>query len=167
MGSRAVAMALACCCVSYVAVAADWDPQSFKEAETIDLRTIGTDEGEYWFPVWVVVLDNQVFVRLGSRAAERIRANQAGAAIAVRLNDVQFDQVVTQEAPEYADRVAAAMAEKYWSDVFIRYFPHPLTLRLVGAPPPAAPSSALRSDGAAFAASRYWTVTNRSIHQSH
>ena len=30
-----------------------------------------------------------------------------------------------------APEVAAAMADKYWSDIFIRWFPHPLTLRLV------------------------------------
>jgi hypothetical protein len=29
-----------------------------------------------------------------------------------------------------ADRVAVAMGEKYWSDVFVHYFPHPLTMRL-------------------------------------
>jgi hypothetical protein len=33
-----------------------------------------------------------------------------------------------------ADAVAQAMADKYWSDVFVRFFSHPLTLRLV---PPA------------------------------
>ena len=29
-----------------------------------------------------------------------------------------------------AERVAAAMADKYWSDIFVRFFAHPLTLRL-------------------------------------
>ncbi len=109
---------------------ADWDANAFKEAETIDLRTIGAEEGEYWFPVWVVVIDDQVFVRLGSRAAERIRANQTGAEIAIRVNDRLFDKVQTQDAADYVDRVADAMAEKYWSDIFVRYFSHPMTLRL-------------------------------------
>ena len=29
-----------------------------------------------------------------------------------------------------AEKVAAAMGDKYWSDVFVRFFSHPLTLRL-------------------------------------
>jgi hypothetical protein len=28
-------------------------------------------EGEHWFPVWLVVIDDQVDVRLGARAATR------------------------------------------------------------------------------------------------
>jgi hypothetical protein len=131
---------LASCLASSAALAADWNPGLLIEAETVDLRTVGAEEGEYWFPVWVVVVDDQVFVRLGSRAADRMRANQAGSRIAVRLGEQQFD-VETQDAPDYAGRVADAMAEKYWSDIFVRYFDHPMTLRLVVAPP--APASAL------------------------
>lgn len=128
--------------VSYAALAADWEPNIFKDAETLDLRTIGAEEGEYWFPVWVVVVDDQVFVRLGSRAADRIRQNQAGALVAVRVKDVQFDAVEAVEAPDYAERVADAMATKYWSDLFIRYFPHPMTLRLSVAAAPTEPGVA-------------------------
>jgi len=35
------------------------------------------------------------------------------------------------ETPEAAQRVADAMAAKYWSDLVIRFLPHPMTLRLV------------------------------------
>jgi hypothetical protein len=118
-------------------LAADWDPNLFRQVDTIDLRTVSAEEGEYWFPVWVVVVDEQVFVRLGSKASERVRANQTGMELAVRVNDVQFDKVQGQDMPEYAGRVADAMAEKYTSDILIRYFPHPMTLRLSGAPPAA------------------------------
>ena len=120
------------------ALAADWDPNVFRKAETVELRTIGPQEGEYWFPVWVVVIDDQVYIRLGSKAAERMRANKAGTEIGVRVNGAQFDKVQTQDAPDYAERVNDAMAAKYWSDVFVRYFSHPLTLRLAVTPPTAA-----------------------------
>jgi hypothetical protein len=116
------------------ASATEWSPELFVAAETIELRTIGTEEGEYWFPVWVVVIDGQTYVRLGSRAAERVRNNQTGSEIAVRVGDRQFDPVRVEDVPELADRVAEEMAEKYWSDVFIRFFPHPLTLRLMMQP---------------------------------
>jgi len=134
----ALAMLVACGFGLGRAMAADWDPNVFKTAETVDLRTIGEQEGEYWFPVWVVVVDDQVFVRLGSKAAERMRANKTGSEIGVRVHDAQFDKVQTQDAPEYAERVNNAMGEKYWSDIFVRYFSHPMTLRLSVAPPAAA-----------------------------
>jgi len=37
-------------------------------------------------------------------------------------------------APDYAERVAKAMAAKYWSDLIVHHFSHPLTLRLVPEP---------------------------------
>lgn len=111
--------------------AADWNPQAFAQEETLSLRTIGPEEGEYWFPVWLVVIEDQVYVRLGSRAAERVQKNKTAPQLAIKIADQQFDAVKGEEAPEMVDAVAAAMAEKYWSDIFIRFFPHPLTLRLI------------------------------------
>ena len=42
--------------------AAEWNPQNFATEETLSMRTIGPEEGEYWFPVWLVVIDNQVYL---------------------------------------------------------------------------------------------------------
>jgi hypothetical protein len=142
---HALIATVVCCLTSSAAVAADWAPELFREAETIDLRTIGSDEGEYWFPIWVVVIDDQVFVRLGSRAAERVRANQAGTQVALRVGEVQFNEVQAEQASDYEARVADAMAAKYWTDIFVRYFPHPMTLRLsVASEKPAARSGYAR-----------------------
>ena len=110
---------------------AEWNPQAFAKEETLSLRTTGPEEGEYWFPVWLVVLDDQVYVRLGSRAADRVQKNKTAPQLAIKIADQQFDAVKGEEAPAMTEAVAAAMAEKYWSDMFIRFFPHPLTLRLV------------------------------------
>lgn len=111
--------------------AAEWNPQAFAKEETLSMRTIGPEEGEYWFPVWLVVIDNQVYVRLGSRAADRVRKNKTAPQLAIKVAGQQFDSVKGEDAPEMADAVAAAMANKYWSDIFVRFFPHPLTLRLL------------------------------------
>jgi len=83
--------------------------------------------------VWLVVLDGQLYVRLGDRAARRVEENETEPVLGVRIAGQQFDRVVGEPAPEKADAVAAAMAEKYWSDVFVRFFDHPLTLRLTPA----------------------------------
>jgi hypothetical protein len=111
--------------------AAEWNPQAFAHEETLQLRTVGPEEGEYWFPVWLVVIDEQVYVRLGSRAADRVKRSATAPYLGVKIAGQQFDRVKGEEAPEMADAVAGAMAEKYWSDLLIRFLPHPLTLRLI------------------------------------
>jgi hypothetical protein len=116
---------------SLPAIAAEWTPQSYAKEETLEIRTTESADGAYWFPVWLVVLDNHVYVRLGTRAAERMRKNTTAPHIGVKIAGREFDHVRAEEAPEMTKAVANAMAEKYWSDVFIRWFPHPLTLRLV------------------------------------
>lgn len=113
------------------AVAGEWNPQSFAKEETLEVRTIGSEDGEYRFPVWLVVIDEQVYIRLGARAADRVKKNTTAPFIGVKIAGQQFDRVKGEEAPEMADPVAKAMAEKYWSDIFVRFMAHPLTLRLI------------------------------------
>ena len=114
--------------------AAEWTPRAYAGASTIELRTVAAGEGEHWFPVWVVVIDDQVYVRLGPRAAGRIEKNQAAPYVGVRILGQQFERVRAVPAPDYAERVAKAMAAKYWSDLIVHHFSHPLTLRLVPEP---------------------------------
>jgi len=65
--------------------AAEWTPHAYAGASTIELRTVAAGEGEHWFPVWVVVIDDQVYIRLGPRAAGRIEKNQAAPYLGVRI----------------------------------------------------------------------------------
>ena len=116
------------------APAAEWTPRAWADANTIQLRTVAAGEGEHWFPVWVVVIDDQVYVRLGSRAAGRIERNETAPYVGIRISGQQFDRVRAVPVPDYAERVAEAIGAKYWSDVVIRHFRHPMTLRLVPEP---------------------------------
>ncbi len=116
-----------------MAGAAEWNPSAFKDEQTLEMRTVGPEEGEYWFPVWLVVIDDQLYVRLGSRAAGRIQKNKTAPYIAVKVAGQEFDRIEIQEAPQMAEAVAKAMADKYWSDIFVHLFSHPMTLRLVPA----------------------------------
>ncbi len=127
-------MATLVCLTGVSTVSAEWDPQAFADEETLELLTISEEEGEYWFPVWLVVLDDAVFVRLGTRAAERVEANKTAPLLGVRIAGEEFSRVKAVDEPDMAERVADAMGEKYWSDVFIKYFPHPLTMRLTPEP---------------------------------
>src|SRR5881628_1115451 len=113
------------------APAAEWTPDAYAKESTLELKTIAAGEGEHWFPVWLVVVDDQVYVRLGPRAAGRIERNTTAPYVGVRLAGQEFPRVKGVPAPEKAERVAAAIADKYWSDVVIQHFSHPLTLRLV------------------------------------
>jgi hypothetical protein len=119
--------------LSYLTVLAaeEWNPQSFAKEDTLEIRTVRATEGEYWFPVWLVVIDDHVYVRLGERAADRVKKNTTSPYLGVKIAGHQFDAVKAEETPEMAERVARAMAEKYWSDIFVRFMSHPLTLRLL------------------------------------
>jgi hypothetical protein len=117
------------------ASAATWDPTAWIERDTLDLETDVPKEGPYWFPVWLVVLDGQVYVRLGSRAADRVESSRTKPYLGVRIEDEEFQRVEGVSVPEMADAVARAMADKYWSDIFVRFMSHPVTLRLVPTAP--------------------------------
>jgi len=108
----------------------EWTPAAWKDADTVELRTIAAGEDPHWFKVWVAVVDDQLYVRLGRRAVDRIEGNTAKPVVGVRIAGHEFDRVRGTAAPEMAERVAAEIARKYWSDVLIRHVAHPLTLRL-------------------------------------
>ena len=113
------------------AASADWTPRAWANESTIQLHTQAPGEAAHWFPVWVVVLDDQVYVRLGSRAAGRVESNVGKPIIPIRIAGKEFARVKGEPAPDMVARVAGAMHDKYTSDVFVRWMNHPLTLRLV------------------------------------
>jgi hypothetical protein len=126
-------------CAGRQAVVPQWDPAAFRELDTLQFRTVGPDEGEHWSTVWLVVIDGHVYVRLGARAAGRMQRNTAAPFVAVRIGGREYARVRAEEAREMVARVAAAMADKYPTDLFVRYVSHPLTMRLVPESSAAAP----------------------------
>lgn len=109
---------------------AAWDAQEFSKYDTLEYLTVGPEEGEHWSTVWLVVIDGQLYIRLGSRAAERIEKNTAAPYVTVRIGDQEFERIKAESVPDMADAVNKAMADKYTSDVLVRFFNHPLTMRL-------------------------------------
>lgn len=111
---------------------AGWTPAAWSDENTLELGTTATGEAPYWFPVWLVTLDGALYVRLGSRAAERYDGNATKPVLGVRIAGETFERVRAVETPDMAARVEAAMAEKYWlqGDFLIRRLAHPYTLRL-------------------------------------
>ncbi len=114
-----------------------WDPASFGKQDTLQFLTVGPQDGEHWSTVWVVVIDGNPYIRLGSRAAGRIEQNTTAPYVKIKIADQQFDKVKVEPAPEMADKVAAAMAQKYWFDMLVHYMNHPLTARLTAEAPKA------------------------------
>jgi hypothetical protein len=108
-----------------------WTPTSWAGVDILEILTTGPEEGKHWSKLWLVVLDDQLYLRLGSRAARRIERNVAAPRISVKISGQQFDRIRVENAPDMTDRVAEAMAKKYWSDRMIRYMPHPMTVRLM------------------------------------
>lgn len=115
---------------------ADWSPQAYGEEDTLEFLTTEPEDGEHWSTVWLVVIDGDVYVRLGSRAAARIEANTRAPIVSVRIAGDEFSAIEAVAAPEMAEPVAQAMREKYWTDVFVRGLEHPLTMKLRPATPP-------------------------------
>jgi len=110
---------------------AGWEPERFAAESTLEIMTVDAEGGEHWFPIWLVVVDGDVFIRLGNRAADRVAANTRSPIVSVRIAGEEFGSVQALATPGMADAVGDAMAEKYFSDLFIRILPHPMTMRLV------------------------------------
>src|SRR5262249_58401538 len=102
---------------AWPAFAADsaWDPATFAGENTLQLKTTAAGEGEHWFPVWLVVVDDDVYVRLGSRAAGRMERNTTAPYVGVRVGGAQFDRVEPVAMPGKAPPAAPAMARRYAS----------------------------------------------------
>jgi len=107
-----------------------WTPAQWTKDETLKLCTTEPGKEMYCFPVWLVVLDDNVYVRLGSKATSRVQANTTGMVLPVEIGGQRFDKVQLIDAPDKVDAVNKAMADKYTSDLFIRWMSHPMTLRL-------------------------------------
>ena len=113
------------------AAPAGWTSASWTAENTVQLTTDVPAEGAYTFPVWLVVIDEQAYVRLGPKAAGRVQESKSAPFVGVTVAGKHFDHVRCEPAPDQATRVAEAIGQKYWSDVVIRYMSHPLTCRLV------------------------------------
>lgn len=113
------------------AVAADWTPAKWEANDTLQFRSDCPGEEDYWSYVWLVVLDGDVYVRLGGRAAGRVDCNKTKMVTAIKIGGEEFPAVEMVPTPEMADRVSAAMAAKYSTDLFVRYMNHPYTMKLV------------------------------------
>jgi len=105
-----------------------WEP--FRNESTLEVLTVDKNAREHWSKFWLVVLDRQLYLRLGTRGAARINGNTKKPFVSIKIAGQRFDNVRVVQTPELTRAVAAAMAGKYWSDVIIRWFPHPMTVRL-------------------------------------
>ena len=114
-----------------------WDPNAFNDQSTLQIMTTAPEEGEHWSKVWLVVVDGQLYVRLGERSFGRIQKNTTNPYLKVKVDDQEFDRVRWEPALDMKDKVAAAMADKYFMDILIRHESHPMTARLVAEPTPA------------------------------
>ena len=114
-----------------------WDPNAFRDLSTLQIMTVGPEEGEHWSKLWLAVIDGQVYVRLGDKSFGRVQKNTANPYVKVKIGDNEFDKVKLEPALDMKDKVAAAMKEKYFMDFLVRNSSHPMTARLVPEPTPA------------------------------
>ena len=132
---NAVVLFALCITLAAIARAADsaaptWDPASFRDESTIQIMTTEPEVGEHWSNLWVVVIDGQPYVRLGDRAYGRVQRNTTSPYVKLKVAGKEFDKVKLEEMPDMKDKVAAAMADKYFMDILIRHESHPMVARL-------------------------------------
>lgn len=121
-------------------IAPGWDPNAFRTESTLEIMTTGPEEGEHWGKLWLVVIDGKLYVRLGDRSYGRIHKNTTAPYLKVKVAGKEFDKVRLDATPDMKDKVAAAMADKYFMDILVRHEAHPMTARLTAEPAPSAPS---------------------------
>ena len=112
-------------------VAAQWNPASFAGEDTLEFFTVNDAGEEHWATVWFVLIDGDAYVRLGARAERRIDENVHKPVVKVRIAGRVFDGIVVEEVPKRNAEVAEAMADKYWTAMFMPYMPERFTGRLV------------------------------------
>ena len=121
------------------ATAVAWNPASFANDGTVEFLTVAPDEGEHWSTVWFVVIDDAVYFRLGPRAATRVDKHTGAPAMKMRDASGNVHEMRYEKAPDMFEKVADAMANKYWTDIFGQPFRKlgltspTMTLRLVPA----------------------------------
>src|SRR5204863_3111297 len=108
-----------------------WSPPGFAKEKTLKLRTQCRGERERWLRERFVVLYGVMYVRLSRGDASRVQCKGMAPLLGVEVAGQRFESVRGVPAPDFAERVNKAMAEKYITDIFIRIFAHPLTLRLM------------------------------------
>jgi hypothetical protein len=50
--------------VSAATLTASWDPATLAREDMLEFLTVGPEEGEHWSRVWVVAVDDKLYVRL-------------------------------------------------------------------------------------------------------
>jgi hypothetical protein len=113
-----------------------WDPNAFRDQSTLQIMTTGPEEGEHWSRVWLAVIGGQLYVRLCDRAFGRVQKNTTSPYVKVKIADQEFDKVRLEAAPDMKEKVAQAMADKYFLDFLVRHESHPMTARLTAEPSP-------------------------------
>src|SRR3989442_9535844 len=109
---RSLAAAAFIALVAAPAGAAEWKPRTYASESTLDLRTTAPGEGDHWFPVWLVVLDDQVYVRLGTRAAGSVRRHTTNPQRRVRHPGPQLHRIKGEAPPQAAQRGARPAGDK-------------------------------------------------------
>src|SRR5438477_9296017 len=86
-------LAAAACAGAGTRTVDHWDSAAFRDLDTLQFKTVGAEEGEHWSTVWLAVIDDDVYVRLGSRAAARMGANTTAPIVSVRIGGREYPRV--------------------------------------------------------------------------
>ena len=78
-----------------------WEP--FAKESTLEVLTIDQTTQEHWSKFWLVVIDEEMYLRLGSRGVARIAGNTTNPFVSIKLAGQRFDNVRVIPEPKTAE----------------------------------------------------------------
>jgi hypothetical protein len=121
---KALTVALLVCAALVSRAEAAWDPAAWVDTKTLEFLTDCPEEGEYWSPVWLVVLEDHVYISLGSKAAGRLACSRLAPMTAIKIEGQLYENVRLVPETALAGRIEDARWDKYWTNVFVGFSEH-------------------------------------------
>ncbi len=103
---------------------AEWRPADWADTSTLEFLTDCPDEGEKWSPVWLVVLDGEMYISLGSKAASRLACSRTAPKTSIKIEGELYEDVTLVPETALAQAIEDARWDKYWTNVLVGYFHH-------------------------------------------
>ncbi|MFT4572074.1 MAG: hypothetical protein ACI8TX_000706 [Hyphomicrobiaceae bacterium] len=107
-----------------VSASAEWNPEAWGDTKTLEYLTDCPGEGEHWSPVWLVVEQGQLYISLGSKAADRVACSTLAPYTSIKIEGERYDRIELVPETQLAATIEQARWDKYWTNIFAGYFDH-------------------------------------------
>lgn len=121
---KGIVVALVALLCSAVPALAAWTPEEWTDTKTLEYLTNCPEEGEYWSPVWLVVLEGELYISLGSKAQSRVDCSTMGPKTSIKIEGELYENLEMVPETDLAEAIEDARWDKYWTNVFVGFAEH-------------------------------------------